>query len=180
MLQGKRRILVLGSSGAGKSTLAARLGAALRLPVVHLDAHYWRPAWTPTPDEEWDEGLPDLLAGPEWVMDGNYHRSLPERLRVADLAILLDLPPWLCRARVLKRILSSYGRVRSDMAAGCPEQWDWEFLRWVWTWHRDVRPIVTDALDRAPETVEILRLRTRGEVAALERAAGDAAPERPA
>lgn len=176
MLRDRRRILVLGSSGAGKSTLAARLGETLRLPVVYLDARYWRPGWTPTPDEEWDAALPELLAAPAWIMDGNYHRSLPERLRRADAAIFLDLPPRVCRWRVLKRIASSYGRVRSDMADGCPEQWDWEFLRWVWAWHRDVRPIVVAALDQAPPDVEIIRLRTRRDVAALTAAAGAPPP----
>ena len=166
VLRRSRRILVVGSSGAGKSTLAARLGAALRLPVVHLDALYWNPGWRPTPDDEWDRKLPELLAADSWIMDGNYHRSLPERLRRADAAVFLDLPPWTCRWRVVKRIASSYGRVRADMAAGCPEQMDGEFLRWVWTWPRDVRPTVVHALEHAPPETAVLRLRTRKEVAA--------------
>jgi adenylate kinase family enzyme len=166
-LRGRRRILVLGPSGAGKSTLAARLGAALGLPVVHLDALYWRAGWRETPDEEWDRRVPELLAADAWVMDGNYHRSLPERLRRADAAVFLDLPPWVCRMRVLKRIASSHGRVRADMAEGCPEKWDWEFVRWVWSWHRDVRPIVAGALDQAPPETAIIRLRTRKEVAGV-------------
>ncbi|WP_229907829.1 hypothetical protein [Amycolatopsis oliviviridis] len=47
-----RRIMVVGCSGAGKSTFSRRLGAALDLPVTHLDRLYWRPGWTPAPDAE--------------------------------------------------------------------------------------------------------------------------------
>jgi len=177
VLRRSRRILVLGSSGAGKSTLAAQLGAALHLPVIHLDAHYWNPGWKETPDDEWDRKLPELLARESWVMDGNYHRSLPERLRCADAAVFLDLSPWVCRLRVLKRIASTYGRVRADMAVGCPEKVDGEFLRWVWTWHRDVLPIVMGALDQAPPETAVLRLRKRSEVAALLRGLAALAPD---
>lgn len=167
ILRGRRRILIVGPSGAGKSTLAIRLGAALQLPVVHLDAHYWNPGWRETPDEEWDRRLPHLLAADAWIMDGNYHRSLPERLRRADAAVFLDLSPWTCRLRVVKRIASSFGRVRADMADGCPEQLDWPFLRWVWSWHRDVRPIVVAALDQAPPETAVIRIRTPREVAGM-------------
>jgi adenylate kinase family enzyme len=47
------KIVVIGASGAGKSTFAKRLGTALYLEVIHLDAYYWNPGWTQTPREEW-------------------------------------------------------------------------------------------------------------------------------
>ena len=47
--------LVVGPGGAGKSTFARRLGERTGLPVIHLDEHYWRPGWEPTPDDEWRE-----------------------------------------------------------------------------------------------------------------------------
>ena len=47
------RILVLGPSGAGKTELALRLGELLGLPLVHLDAHRWRPGWVALPDRDW-------------------------------------------------------------------------------------------------------------------------------
>jgi adenylate kinase family enzyme len=46
-----RRVMVVGSGGAGKSTFAGALGAHTGLPVTHLDWHFWRPGWEPTP---WD------------------------------------------------------------------------------------------------------------------------------
>ena len=66
-----RRIAIVGMGGAGKSTLSRRLGAALGLPVVHLDTHYWNPGWIETPDDEWDRVQPGLFEGDAWVADGN-------------------------------------------------------------------------------------------------------------
>jgi adenylate kinase family enzyme len=162
-----RRILLVGCSGAGKSTLARDLGRRLGLPVIHLDQHYWNPGWVPTPDDEWDRKLAALLQRPEWVMDGGYHRTFPERLAVADAVLFLDLPPALCRWRIVRRIAGSFGRVRPDLAPGCPEQIDREFLRWVWAWPRDVRPQLLKALEETPAGVLRKDLRSSAEVREL-------------
>ena len=65
------RILIIGSGGAGKSTLAVELGRLLGLPVVHLDAEFWRPGWVQTPDEEWHCRMSELVQFDRWLMDGN-------------------------------------------------------------------------------------------------------------
>ena len=41
---------------------------------------------------------------------------------------------------IMKRIAGSYGRVRPEMAEGCPEKFDFEFFRYVWTYRRQQRP----------------------------------------
>lgn len=159
-----RRILVVGSSGAGKSTFAVALGRRLELPVIHLDQHYWNEGWSPTPDSVWDEYVETLWSEPQWVMDGTYVRSLPKRLTVADAAVFLDLPSAVCRYRVIRRILVSFGRTRADLAPGCPEKLDFEFLRWVWSWPRDVRPDVVRAIDGAPSGFPLTVLRSTSDV----------------
>ena len=98
-----RRWLIVGGSGSGKSTLARRMGARLSLPVIHLDRHYWNTAWTPTPNDEFDQIVADLAAGDAWVMDGNYSRTLHLRLPRAQAVVLLDRNPLLCLARVAVR-----------------------------------------------------------------------------
>lgn len=142
-----RRIAVLGSSGAGKSTLAVALRADTGLPVVHLDKEYWQPGWTEPDRDAWNARLAGLAAAPEWIIDGQYGSSLHARLTRADLAIFLDLPTSVCLWRVGRRIAGSYGRVRPDMAAGCPEKVDLEFLHFVATFRRLQRPKVVAALN---------------------------------
>jgi adenylate kinase family enzyme len=160
-----RRVLVIGSGGAGKSTLAAQLGARLGLPVVHLDALYWRPGWVPTPEAEWRGVVAGLAAGESWIMDGNYGGTLDLRLAACDAVVFLDLPRWLCVARVLRRWARYAGRPRPDMAPGCPERLRVEFLRWVWDYPRRRRPGILRRLRESPPGRRVVILRSRSAVA---------------
>lgn len=136
------RVLVLGCCGAGKTRLSAHLARRLGLPLIHLDAHYWRPGWSPTPTEEWRREVERLAAGERWVMDGNFKSSLDLRLPRADTVIFLDFGRARCLAGVLRRWVRWYGRVRPDLGEGCPERIDGEFLRYVWSFREVVRPQV--------------------------------------
>ena len=142
-----RRVLVLGCPGAGKSTLARSLGEALSLPVVHLDKLWWKSGWINRTEGEFDALLDAVLLGEEWVIDGNYLRTLPRRLERCDAVVLLDYPRRVCLLRALRRILTWRGRTRPDMAADCPERLDGEFVRWIWDFHRTQRPQVLELLD---------------------------------
>jgi adenylate kinase family enzyme len=139
---GMRRVLVIGSGGAGKSTVAARIAGRLALPLIHLDALYWRAGWRPTEKGEWERVVRELVAAPAWVMDGNYGGTLDLRLARCDTVVFLDLPRALCLWRVLRRRLAHRGRSRPDVAPGCPERVDWEFVRWVWSYPARRRPAI--------------------------------------
>ena len=134
-----RKILILGCSGAGKSTLARQIGRVTGLPVIHLDQHYWLPGWQEPDKETWLRKISALIAQPQWVMDGNYGGTLALRLAAADTAIFLDFPTRVCLGRVLLRVVRSLGRVREDMAPGCPERCDFSFLRYVYRYRREHR-----------------------------------------
>lgn len=134
------RLLVLGCGGSGKSTLAAGLGEIIGLPVVHLDRLFWLPGWTHRSREEFDALLAEELAKDRWIIDGDYNRTLAERLKWCDAVVLLDYPGVVCAAGVIKRRLQHRGRSRASMAEGCPERLDGEFLRWVLGYRRKVRP----------------------------------------
>lgn len=144
-----QRILVIGCGGSGKSTLSRQLGARLGLPVLHLDAFYWRRGWVESGSEDWARQVAELISREAWVMDGNFASSLPERLAACDSVVFLDMPRWRCLWRVFWRVLRHHGEVRPDMAEGCPEQLDWTFVRWVWNFPRDVRPRLLELLARA-------------------------------
>jgi adenylate kinase family enzyme len=162
------RVAVIGSGGAGKSAFAAELGRRLGVEVIHLDRLYWRPGWVPTPREEWRALQRDLVARPDWIIDGNYGATLDLRLAVADVVVFLDVPPPVAVAGILKRWLRQRGRC--VQAPGCPEHFDAEFLRWAWRYRRDSRPRVRAALSEYASTAEIVVVRSRREVReALER-----------
>jgi adenylate kinase family enzyme len=156
--------MIIGSGGAGKSTLAARVGARTGLPVVHLDARHWRPGWVAPPEADWRREVAALAAEPAWVMDGNFGGTLDLRLAAADTVVFLDLPRLVCVWRVLRRVARYAGRSRPDMAPGCPERFDREFLRWVWEYPARRRPGVLRRLAALPPATRVVRLRSQREV----------------
>ncbi len=134
-----RRVMVMGPPGAGKSTLARRLGAMLGVPVFHLDQAFHLPGWVQAPEEVFRAEVERVAALPDWVIDGNYTGFAGPRFSRADTVIYLDVATWVCLARVVRRMIASYGRVRPDGPAGCPERVSFEFLRFVWSWNRERR-----------------------------------------
>ncbi len=158
------RILILGCGGSGKSTLARELGRRLGLPVVHLDRIFWQSGWTHLSREAFEAQLEASLAEPRWVIDGDYNRTLPLRLSRCDTAVYLDYSRFTCLCGVVKRVLANRGRTRPDMADGCPERADAEFLRWIWTFKQKVRPGNLATLAEAEKNgVTVVRLRNRRE-----------------
>jgi adenylate kinase family enzyme len=150
--------VIVGSGGAGKSTLARRIGSRLGLPVIHLDAMHWSAGWVETPAETWAERVAELVAGDAWVIDGNYGGTFDIRFRAADAIIFLDLPRWLCLWRVVRRWVRYRGRSRPDMAPGCPERLDLEFVRWIWTYPARRRPALLERLAREGPDKDVYRL----------------------
>ena len=134
-----KKVIVIGCSGSGKSTLARQLGEITGLPVVHLDKLWWRPGWETVSRDEFDILHQTAMAEPFWIMDGNFSRTLPERVEKCDTVIYLDFNRITCIMGVLKRVLSSQGKVRPDMGDGCPERFDWNFLVWVWNFNKKNR-----------------------------------------
>jgi adenylate kinase family enzyme len=157
------RVLVIGSPGAGKSTLAAQLARRTGLPLVHLDAHYWRAGWIEPDKAEWERQVEVLAAGERWVMDGNYGGTLALRLARADTVIWLDFPAWLCLARIVRRAIRHWGRTRPDMAEGCPERLEWEFVSFTASFPRNGRKRIVEKLRAFSGT--LIRLASPAEAA---------------
>jgi adenylate kinase family enzyme len=159
-----KRVLVIGSGGAGKSTFARRLGARLGLPVIHLDRAYWLAGWVEPPKDEWRVKVEEMCAGERWVLDGNYSGTLDVRLAACDTVIFLDLPRALCTWRVLKRAFVYWNRSRPDVAEGCRENLNWEFLLWVWNYPKRSRPKVLARLEEHASEKQVVTLRSSVEV----------------
>ncbi|MBQ9762099.1 MAG: DNA topology modulation protein [Oscillospiraceae bacterium] len=158
-----KRVIIIGCGGAGKSTLARQLGEKLEIPVVHLDKLFWRPNWVQVSQEEFDALHRAALAEDRWIMDGNFNRTIPERLARCDTVIYLDFSRFACLRGVLKRLLTTYGTVRPDMGEGCPERIDWEFLKWVWNFNKNKRTYYYSLLSKTTHAKTII-LKNRRQV----------------
>lgn len=166
-----RRIAVLGPSGAGKSFVARRLAEITGLPLIHLDRIAYQPGWRETDPREVVRIHRELLGRPDWVIDGNYTNvDKAERIRRADVAVVLAPGRWTCLQRVLRRSILHRGQSRPDMAAGCVERLDLDFVRFCWDWHRR-HPDYGEEIARQAGPTRVIVLHTRREVNAfLERA----------
>ncbi len=154
-----KRIVIVGCGGSGKSHLARQLGAALDLPVTHLDAVYYDEAWAPLPQAQFAAAQRDLVAEPSWVIDGNYASTLPIRLAAADTVVFLDLPATTCLAGIAHRRLRQGGG--QDKATGAYDRITWDFVRYVWNYRRSMRPRVRALIDQHAGPAEVTVLTSR-------------------
>ena len=124
--------MILGFSGSGKSTLARKLGWMLHITPIHMDVLHWRPGWVESSLEEKVKQLRPLLQNKKWIIDGVYRRVLfEERLALCDTIIFLDINRFTCFFHAVKRRIYYRGKSRPDMAQGCPEKLDMEFVKWL-------------------------------------------------
>jgi len=109
--------------------------------MVSLDALFWKPGWVESDKGEFRTRVAEAARQPRWIIDGNYTAAEGAlRLDSSDTVIWFDLPRSTCMLGILMRIATSYGRVRPEMAEGCPERIDFEFFHYVWTYRREQRP----------------------------------------
>ena len=131
-----QRVMIIGCGGAGKSTLARQGGEKTGLPVMHLDQLWWAPGnWQHIEREKFDARLQEEMAKPQWILDGNFNRTVEMRLKECDTVIYLDYNRFVCIFGWLKRVIQNWGKTRPDMGPNCSEWLDPEFAKWIWTFN---------------------------------------------
>jgi adenylate kinase family enzyme len=162
-----KRIILIGSPGSGKSWLSKRIAEITGLPLIHLDNEYHLPGWERTPREEWDLKQQKFIAGAEWIIDGNYNRTMEIRFAAADLIVFLDINRLLCIWSAAKRT----GKKRSDL----PDYLDeppalskefFKFCKFIWEFPNESKKKIIDLRKKYPEK-EFLHIKSRREVKRL-------------
>lgn len=105
------KIIVIGSPGAGKSIFSQKLSDITGLPLYHLDMLYHKPDGTHISKEELEDKLREIFSNDDWIIDGNYQRTLEIRLKECDTVFLLDFPTEVCLEGAKSRI----GKKREDL-----------------------------------------------------------------
>ena len=166
-----RRVVVTGLAGAGKSTFSRALAVRTGLPLIHLDLQFWKPGWEEPSDDEWREKQRAVLAGDEWIADGNYRETLDLRLERADAVVFLDTPWWLCASRAFVRgIRRPPG---TQMPDGCEDStWrrvsdEWGVMWRIWRVRKTDRAAELAIVAAHADRLQVHVLRTKRQVRAF-------------
>ncbi len=147
---------VVGNAGAGKSSLAVRIGRALGVPCVELDAIHHLPGWQAIDPELFLARITEITAGDGWVIDGNYRTVVVDGpiWQRADTVVWLDLP----RRQVMRQVTTRTVRriaLRQELWNGNREPWSNVFswnphtsiIRWAWTQHAKYQQRFSSAMN---------------------------------
>jgi adenylate kinase family enzyme len=158
-----QRIVIVGTTGSGKTTLGQRLATQTGYLLVDLDAIHWGPDWTPMPLDQFRARVSEALAGPCWVVAGNYGKVRDIVWARADTLVWLDYPLALTLTRLFRRTVQRIV-TREELWSGNRETWRVQFASrdslflWALKTHRRYREMITTNLT-VPEYAHLKVLR---------------------
>lgn len=143
------RISIIGGSGSGKSTLATILSKELKIPAIHLDSINYNANWVEVDRNKRDSIIEAKAKEEKWIIDGNYNKTLKERLDKSDLVIWLDYSSFAHLRGFLKRLIKYSNKDKPELP-GCKERFNFTFIKYVLTYNRKKRSQVLQILDNVP------------------------------
>ena len=152
------KVIVIGSPGAGKSTFARKLRDKTGLPLYYLDMIFHNADKSTVSREEFDKQLSEIVATDQWIIDGNYQRTLPLRFKKCDTVFFFDVPLEECLEGATARI----GTKREDMP-WVEEVLDEEFKQYIIDFPKDQLPLIYGLIDEYKNDKEIIVFMSRTE-----------------
>lgn len=125
------RICILGPSNSGKSTLAEAIARKHGLAAIHLDQLFHQPHtdWQPRPLAEFIRLHDQAIQQDQWVMEGNYTRTMDQRLERATGFILLEVSTATSLFRYFRRTLLEHDR--PGALEGGQDSIKWQMIRHI-------------------------------------------------
>jgi adenylate kinase family enzyme len=163
------RIAVIGNAGGGKTTLCRKLGAALGIPVYHIDMIQWKPGWQHATRAEFDAQHEPILLQDSWIIDGfGPFDAIEKRFRLADTIIFVDFPLRIHYWWSMKRQIKCLFIPRDDVPENCPMiPKTGELIRIMWRVHTEFRPVIMNMIDSIREGKQVVHLRSPRELRAF-------------
>ncbi len=153
-----KKVIVIGCPGSGKTTFAEKLNKCTGLPLYHLDAIWHKPDKTHIPRDEFDKRSEEIFSKPEWIIDGNYKRTIEIRLKRCDTAFLFDLPTEVCIQGATERI----GKDRYDLP-WTETELDPEFKLFIEEFPKDTLPYIYNLIEKYKKEKNVVIFKSREE-----------------
>lgn len=150
------KVIIIGCPGAGKSTFARKLKDRTGLPLFYLDMIWHKADGTNISRDEFDGKIKEIMKKEQWILDGNYIRTLEMRLKECDTVFLLDYPLELCLEGASSRI----GKERPDMP-WVESEFDLEFRQFIVDFPKDSLPKIYELLKKYEKEKELHIFRKR-------------------
>lgn len=153
-----KRVIVIGCPGSCKTIFAEKLNKITGLPLHYLDAIWHKPDKTHIPREEFDRRLSEILATDEWIIDGEYGRTVEMRLKECDTVFLFDLPAEVCLQGVTNRL----GKKRYEMP-WIEKELDPEFEAYIKDFANDSLPRLYELIEKYGTEKQVIIFKSRKE-----------------
>ena len=153
-----KKVIVIGCPGSGKTTFSLELNKCTGLPLYHLDAIWHKPDKTHITREEYDEKVAEIFKTAEWIIDGNYSRTIETRLQQCDTVFLFDLPTEVCIQGAVERV----GKGRYDMP-WIEKEVSAEFLKCIEDFPKNSLPKIYGLIDKYKSEKIIVIFKSREE-----------------
>ena len=140
------KAVIIGCPGSGKSTFARKLGEKTKTPLFYLDSINWNRDKTTVSRDVFDKRLSEILRLDEWIIDGNYERTMKRRLQACDTVFLFDIPTEICLDGARERI----GKKCEDLPWIATEI-DEEFLEFIKNFSSENLPKIYSILANFPD-----------------------------
>ena len=153
-----KRVIVIGCPGSGKTIFAEKLNKITGLPLHYLDAIWHKPDKTHIPREEFDQRILEILATDEWIIDGEYGRTVEMRLKECDTVFLFDLPAEVCLQGVTNRL----GKKRYEIP-WIEKELDPEFEAYIKGFANDSLPRLYELIEKYGTEKRVIIFKSRKE-----------------
>lgn len=151
-----KKAIIIGCPGSGKTTFAEKLNRCTGLPLFYLDVIWHKPDRTHISREEYDKIVDGIFKLDEWIIDGNYSRTIEKRIVNCDTVFLFDLPTDVC----IQGAVSRLGKKRLDVPFA-DDKLDPEFKKQIEEFPFVVLPRIYELLEKHKANREITVFKSR-------------------
>ncbi len=126
--------------------------------MFYLDAVWHNPDKTHISREDFDERISEIFKTSEWIIDGNYNRTIEIRIQQCDTVFLFDLPWEVCLQGAKERL----GKGRYDLP-WIEKELDPEFEGFIKDFSKTSLPKIYELINKYKSEKQIIIFKSRFE-----------------